>query len=40
MDIRTISLKTSKIKVNDLNPYDDVDIRIYKLDNQSCQLRF
>jgi len=37
---RIISLKTLKLKVNGLNPYDDVNIRIYKLDNLKSQLRF
>jgi transposase len=37
---RTISLKNLKLKVNGLNPYDDVDIRIYKLNNHISELRF
>jgi len=37
---RTISLKTKKLQVNGLNPYDDVDVRVYKLNNQMSELRF
>jgi hypothetical protein len=37
---RKISLKKLKFNVNGLNPYDDVDIRIYKCDNQTSKLRF
>jgi hypothetical protein len=37
---RTISLKTMQLKVNGLNPYDNVDIKIYKLNNIISELRF
>jgi len=37
---RKISLKNLKLAVNGLNPYDDVDIRIYKIDNNTSKLRF
>jgi hypothetical protein len=28
------------LKVNGLNPYDDVEIRLYKLNNTVSELRF
>jgi len=37
---RTISLKTMKLKINGLNPYDEVDIRIYRLNKEISELRF
>ena len=37
---RQISLKTLNLKVNGLNPYDDVEIRLYKLSPEASQLRF
>ncbi|MDR3112819.1 MAG: hypothetical protein LBU09_00400, partial [Endomicrobium sp.] len=37
---RKISLKNLKLDVNGLNPYDDVDIRIYKIDKYTSKLRF
>jgi hypothetical protein len=37
---RTISLKTLSLKVNGLNPYDNVEIRAYKLDKNISELRF
>jgi hypothetical protein len=37
---RTISLKTLNLKVNGLNPYADVEIRLYKLNSDLSQLRF
>lgn len=37
---RIISLNNFKFKVNGLNPYDNVNIRIYKLSNETSELRF
>jgi hypothetical protein len=37
---RMISLKTLNLKVNGLNPYDDVEIRLYKLNSVLSELRF
>ena len=37
---RTISLNTLKIKVNKVNPYDYVEIRIYVLNREISELRF
>ena len=37
---RQVSLKTLNLKVNGLNPYDDVEIRLYKLNPQASELRF
>lgn len=37
---RTISLNTLKLRVNGINPYDNVEIRLYKLDIQTSELRF
>jgi hypothetical protein len=37
---RQVSLKTLRLKVNGLNPYDDVEIRLYKLNQETSELRF
>jgi hypothetical protein len=37
---RTVSLKTLNLKVNSVNPYDDVEIRLYKLNKDISELRF
>jgi hypothetical protein len=37
---RNISLKTLNLKVNGLNPYENVEIRLYKLNKDISQLRF
>jgi len=37
---RNISLKTLNLKVSGLNPYDDVEIRLYKLNQNMSELRF
>jgi hypothetical protein len=37
---RQVSLKTLILKVNGLNPYDDVEIRLYKLNQEISELRF
>ncbi|MDR1940808.1 MAG: hypothetical protein LBQ47_00575 [Endomicrobium sp.] len=37
---RIISLKTLNLKVNGVDPYDDIEIRLYKLNNDLSQLRF
>jgi len=37
---RAISLNTLKIRINKINPYDEVDIRIYVLNEQISELRF
>jgi hypothetical protein len=37
---RNISLKTLNLKVNRLNPYDHVEVRIYKLNRLTTELRF
>jgi hypothetical protein len=33
-------LKTLNLKVNGVDPYDDIEIRLYKLNNDLSQLRF
>jgi hypothetical protein len=37
---RRNSLKTMQLKVNSLNPYDEVEVRIYKLNKEASELRF
>jgi hypothetical protein len=37
---RSISFNNTKIRVNGLNPYEEVEIRIYKLNEQMSELRF
>jgi hypothetical protein len=37
---RQVSLKTLNLKVNGLNPYDDAEIRLYKLNLNASELRF
>jgi hypothetical protein len=37
---RKVSLKTLNLKVNGLNPYDNVEIRLYKLNKEASELRF
>jgi len=37
---RSISLKTLTLKVSGINPYDDVEIRLYKLNQTMSELRF
>jgi hypothetical protein len=37
---RQVSLKTLNLKVNGLNPYDVVEIRLYKLNLETSELRF
>jgi hypothetical protein len=37
---KTQSLKTMKLKVNGLNSYDDVEVRMYKLKSRSKRITF
>ena len=39
-DISIISLKTLNLKVNGLNPYNNVEIRLYKLNDDVSELLF
>jgi hypothetical protein len=37
---RTISLNTLKLKANGINPYDYVQVRLYRLNQETSELRF
>lgn len=37
---RRISIDRKELKVNGLNPYEKVEVRIYKLNEEMCELRF